>query len=150
MSEDTKIASKIWFKQHSKRFFRFGIVGGIGVVVNMGFYALLYDVVGLYDMLAGAIAIELSIINNFVLNERWTFRDRAVKSWKVWFQRCFAFHLSSGLVAMLAQLLTLYILTRSFHLWDKLAYLIGIILGALANYFICSKLIFRDSKPDPI
>lgn len=128
---------------HIGRFFKFGIVGGIGVLVNIGFYTLLYDLVGIYDLLAGAIAIELSILNNFILNERWTFRDRASRDWKIWVKRCLAFHLSSGLVAMLAQLLTLYILTRFLGIWDKLAYLIGIGLGALANYVICNRLIFK-------
>lgn len=109
----------------------------------MGFYALLYDLVGLYDLIAGAIAIELSILNNFILNERWTFRDRADGGWRTWLKRCLAFHLSSGLVAMFAQLLTLYVLTRYLGIWDKLAYLIGITLGALANYFICNRWIFR-------
>jgi dolichol-phosphate mannosyltransferase len=129
---------------HVKRFFRFGVVGGIGVIVNMGFYALLHDIAGIYDLLAGAIAIELSILNNFILNERWTFRDRALKGAKIWIKRCFAFHLSSGLVAMFAQLLTLYVLTRFLGIWDKAAYLIGIGLGSVANYFICYRWIFKS------
>jgi dolichol-phosphate mannosyltransferase len=133
---------------HIGRFLRFGIVGAVGVVINMGFYTLLYDLVHIYDLIAGAIAIELSILNNFILNDRWTFRDRATKGWKTWFKRCLAFHLSSGLVAMLAQLLTLYVLTRFLGMWDKLAYLIGIGIGALANYIICNHLIFRQKKVD--
>ncbi len=133
---------------HVRRFFRFGIVGGIGVFVNLGFYALLHDVLGVYDLLAGAIAIELSILNNFILNERWTFRDRAVTGFGIWLRRCLAFHLSSGLVAMFAQLLTLYILTRYLGIWDKAAYLLGIGLGAVANYFICYRWIFRVRSKD--
>ncbi len=127
------------------RLFRFGIVGGFGVIVNMGVYAILHDIVGIYDMMAGAIAIELSILNNFVFNDRWTFRDRAHGGLRLWFKKCFAFHLSSGIVAMFAQLLTLFVLTRygGLHDWDKLAYFIGIALGALANYFICNKWIFK-------
>jgi dolichol-phosphate mannosyltransferase len=110
----------------------------------MGFYALLYDVVGIYDLIAGAIAIELSILNNFILNERWTFRDRGHGGFSLWLKRCLAFHLSSGLVAMLAQLLTLFVLTRFAGFWDKLAYFIGIALGSLANYFICHRWIFKE------
>jgi dolichol-phosphate mannosyltransferase len=131
---------------HANRFFRFGIVGALGVLVNMGFYALLHDVAGIYDMIAGAIAIELSILNNFILNERWTFRDRAAHGIGIWLKRCAAFHLSSGLVAMFAQLLTLYVFTRFLGMWDKLAYFIGIAIGALANYFICNRWIFKSKQ----
>jgi len=136
---------------HIRRFYRFGIVGGIGVLVNLGFYAFLYDLIGIYDLIAGAIAIELSIVNNFVLNERWTFRDRAHGGLRTYLKRLLAFHLSSGLVAMLAQLLTLYVLTRFLGVWDKIAYLIGISFGALANYFICNLWIFKkkaDALPE--
>ncbi|TKJ39714.1 hypothetical protein CEE37_10570 [candidate division LCP-89 bacterium B3_LCP] len=131
---------------HANRFFRFGIVGLIGVLVNLGFYTLLHDVVGIYDIIAGAIAIELSILNNFILNDRWTFRDRSTGGRKQWFKRFLAFHLSSGLVAMLAQLLMLFVLTRFMGFWDKLAYAIGIGFGALANYLICNLWIFKASN----
>lgn len=55
---------------------------------------------------------------------------------------------------MVAQLWTLYILRKALNIdaqgnprWkDKMAYLIGIGLGALANYFICNLLIFRHKK----
>lgn len=142
--EKTKSA----ISDHLQRFFRFGIVGGIGVIVNFGLYTLLHDVVGIYDMIAVVIAVELSILNNFILNERWTFRDRAGRNFKVWLQRCLGFHLSSGLVALVVQPTTLFILTRYFDMWDKAALAIGILLGALANYFICTKLIFRTSKTE--
>ena len=56
-------------------FIKFGAVGGSGVIVNLGALALLRSL-GLGDNLASAIAIEISILSNFVLNERWTFRDR--------------------------------------------------------------------------
>lgn len=50
------------------RFVRFGIVGGIGVLVNIGFYAIFHDWLGVYYLLAGAIAIKLATLNNFVLD----------------------------------------------------------------------------------
>lgn len=109
----------------------------------MGVYTFLFDVIHIYDLIAGAVAIELSILNNFILNDIWTFRDRVRGGWSSWLKRCIGFHLSSGIVAMFAQLLTLFVLTRFIGLWDKLAYLIGIALGALANYFICNRWIFK-------
>jgi len=42
---------------------------------------------------------------------------------------------------------TLFVLTHYFHVWDKAAVMIGICLGALANYFVCNYVIFRDKSP---
>jgi len=60
---------------YSHHFIKFGIVGAIGVVVNEGLLILMQST-GMYLLYAGAIAIEVSIASNFVLNDLWTFRDR--------------------------------------------------------------------------
>ncbi len=126
-----------------RRFLRFGVVGFSGIVVNFGFYVILHDWAGIYDLLSLALAIELSILNNFIWNELWTFRDRRRGGISIYLARMAGFHISSGLVAMSVQLLNQYIETRLFAVWDKLALLIGIGLGAVANYFICNRWIFR-------
>lgn len=64
-----------------KRFLKFAVVGGSGVFVNLGIYFLLTRPTGLVESLWGrnlayAISVELSILSNFLLNDRWTFRDR--------------------------------------------------------------------------
>jgi dolichol-phosphate mannosyltransferase len=58
-----------------RRFLKFNVVGVTGVVVNEGLLVLLASS-GVYYLYASAVAIELSIISNFVLNDLWTFRDR--------------------------------------------------------------------------
>jgi dolichol-phosphate mannosyltransferase len=86
------------FKELVIRFFKFGIVGGSGVVVNLGVYVLLTRLLGLGDNLAGkylsyAASVEVSIITNFLLNDFWTFADRRQEvPWRVRFSR---FHLVS-------------------------------------------------------
>jgi dolichol-phosphate mannosyltransferase len=58
-----------------RHFIKFGVVGAIGVVVNEGLL-FLFQSAGVYFLIAGAVAIEISILSNFVLNDLWTFRDR--------------------------------------------------------------------------
>jgi dolichol-phosphate mannosyltransferase len=62
-----------------RRFVRFGLVGGSGVLVDMGTLYLLHDPkrLGLQLVVAKLIAAQLAIVNNFVWNDLWTFRDRA-------------------------------------------------------------------------
>lgn len=78
----------------SPRFLKFCAVGASGVVVNLGCLALLAEVMGMHPNLASAIAIELSIVSNFAINEAWTFRDRRASSSLL--GRALRFHLVSA------------------------------------------------------
>jgi dolichol-phosphate mannosyltransferase len=52
---------------------RFGLVGGVGFVVNVAVYALFVHSVGLDYRAASVVAWLVAVINNFVLNRHWTF-----------------------------------------------------------------------------
>ena len=56
---------------------RFGLVGGVGFVVNVAVYALFVHSVGLDYRAASVVAWLVAVINNFVLNRHWTFDARA-------------------------------------------------------------------------
>ena len=63
----------------SASFLKFCTVGASGVVVNLGMLAILTGL-GMRSSFASALAIFVSIITNFVMNELWTFRDRQTTS----------------------------------------------------------------------
>ena len=71
-------APKVQSRQRSlpRRFAKFAFVGGSGVIVNLGTFYVLAEMWGLPDLSSYTLAIELSIIWNFLLNNVWTFRDR--------------------------------------------------------------------------
>jgi putative flippase GtrA len=60
--------------QYWERFIKFNLVGLSGVVVNEGLLVILGTLV--YYLYASVVAIEVSIVTNFILNDFWTFRDR--------------------------------------------------------------------------
>jgi putative flippase GtrA len=60
----------------SARFQKFLLVGGIGLAVNQGVLFALVAWVGLPVVWASPIAIGLSMLVTFALNERWTWHDR--------------------------------------------------------------------------
>lgn len=65
-----------WIRfERSKTFLRFSAVGTTGVVVNLVSFTKLMNM-GLSKFIASPLAIELSIITNFLLNNFWTFRNR--------------------------------------------------------------------------
>lgn len=55
---------------------KFCIVGGSGVVVNLGIQASLVEGAGAYYLIAAAFGIGASMLSNFTLNKLWTFRDK--------------------------------------------------------------------------
>jgi putative flippase GtrA len=78
----------------SRRFAKFGAVGATGVVVNLATLAVVRRM-GVHTNLASAIAIELSIISNFIINHLWTFGDRRGKDGPSVGQHLLRFHLVS-------------------------------------------------------
>jgi len=55
---------------------RFGLVGGVGFVVNLAVYALFVHSVGVDYRVASVVAWLVAVLNNFVLNRHWTFDAR--------------------------------------------------------------------------
>lgn len=58
----------------TRRFLKFAAVGASGVVVNLASLAL-FQALGVQINLASILAIEISLLSNFLVNFLWTFRD---------------------------------------------------------------------------
>lgn len=126
--------AKLRFRQ-SGEFIKFLAVGFSGVFVNLGLYILLTRKMGIAIELASPVAIELSIISNFLLNHYWTFTGRTTQT--SFFKKLFRFHAVAGVAGVInyAVFLTLFYV---FNVFDILANAIGIGIGALFNYFLNS------------
>lgn len=55
---------------------RFGIVGAVGFIVNLGVYALFVHPIGVDYHVAAVAAWMVAVANNFILNRHWTFEAR--------------------------------------------------------------------------
>lgn len=77
------------------RFLRFCLVGGSGILVNMGvFWALATR--GIHYIVAGMAATVLAIMWNFVLNDAFTWRDQRSLSWRTKADRCARYWVVTG------------------------------------------------------
>ena len=65
---------------HAARLAKYLITGSVGGVVTLGSLILLRTVTDLPLVSAYSLAVELAILNNFLLNEFWTFADATAKS----------------------------------------------------------------------
>jgi dolichol-phosphate mannosyltransferase len=59
------------------RFLQFGLVGASGVVINLFAMTLIIRLLAWHNWRASFLASFFAMINNYVLNNLWTFRDRA-------------------------------------------------------------------------
>ena len=129
------------------RFFKFCLVGGSGVLVNMGLYWLLTRFAGFTPLddaaiggilsgnLAMAISIETSIITNFILNNYFTFADRNRQGFISFLGRLLNFNLIC-LIGGLIQIGVANLLAISLGLYDLIAIPIAILVATLWNYMI--------------
>jgi dolichol-phosphate mannosyltransferase len=118
-----------------KEFIKFAVVGGSGVFVNMGFFFVFTRYAGMRIEFASPIAIEISILSNFFLNNAWTFRRRDARA--TFWGRMLRYHLVTA-VAGLINYLVLLFLANVVGIHDLLANLAGIALGMLINFFLNS------------
>jgi dolichol-phosphate mannosyltransferase len=132
---------------------RFGIVGLSGVVVDMGVLFLLSDpsTLGWGLTRSKLIAAELAIINNFIWNDAWTFKDIASHQTGVRhrLQRFSKFQL----VCLAGLMLNTVLLNLQFNLLGMNRYLANAIAIAIVtgwNFWLNFKLSWRAATPEDI
>ncbi len=125
-----------------RTFAKFCVVGACGVVVNLGIFTLLYRY-GLNKFAASPVAIECSIVSNFLMNNAWTFsgRNRA----DTFLTRAVKFNAVS-LTALAVSYSVFVVLCLLFPAvppqWHQAA---GIVPGTFVNYFLNSGWTFRHT-----
>lgn len=117
----------------SYEFVRFVIIGSIGIVVNMGMYILLTRLLSLAIEPSAVLAIEASILFNFILHNTDMFRSNII-SHKL-YKMLASYHRSVG-VGAVANFGVLVLLVHAFGVYDLAANLVGIIIGIALNYFV--------------
>jgi putative flippase GtrA len=111
----------------------FGIVGAIGLAVQVSLVAVLTRVVRLDVVLATAVAVEATILHNFAWHERWTWADHSAAHAAGVRLRLVRFNL----VALGTLFLNVAITAGLFHLWSlpaELANLVAVLVCSALNY----------------
>jgi dolichol-phosphate mannosyltransferase len=133
-----------------KKIFKFGIVGLTGVVVNQGLLVFLKEVVGLALPIASIIAIQTAILNNFIWNDIWTFKETSQpqKISNRW-HRLLAFEVVSAGGAVInfvvLNLMVLFLATDY-----QIANIIGILLGFIWNFMVNRRFTWVKNRSDPV
>ncbi|RQW06719.1 phospholipid carrier-dependent glycosyltransferase [candidate division KSB1 bacterium] len=113
------------------RFLKFALVGGTGVIVNNGVLWLLAEFTTLPFYLCSFIAIELSILTNFLLNDAWTWRDKREGHL---LSRLYRYNASTAFSSLFINMTVLLFLKEWLGMPYLLANLIGIGCGVVFNF----------------
>ena len=114
------------------RWWRFNLVGAIGMVVQLGVLGLINRWTGGHYLVASAVAIELAVLHNFVWHVHYTWRDRWDGSTAL--SRLLRFHLSNGLVSMMGNLVLMRVLVHELQLPVLVANGIAILCCSVLNF----------------
>jgi dolichol-phosphate mannosyltransferase len=132
-----------------KRFLRFGVVGLSGVFVDFVVFYLLNDpsTLGWGLTRSKALAAQTAIINNFLWNDGWTFKDlaRHQPGWPARLRRFLKFNLIC-LAGLVLNILILNILFNVFGVNRYIANFIAIAMVTLWNFWVNLKLGWRVTQ----
>jgi putative flippase GtrA len=105
---------------------KFVVVGGSGAVLNTAVLYMLYRWLQIPLVAASAVAVELAVVNNYLLNDRWTFAARSPRL------RRFAKFNATSLGGLAVNVLSVWFLAR-IGVHFIVANLAGIAAGFAVN-----------------
>lgn len=123
-------------------FSRFSLVGAIGIAVQLGALELLRRL-GVDYLTATALAVEITILHNYVWHERYTWVDRTRVSPRDWVRRLIGFNLTNGAVSLLGNVVLMRWLVGEAHLPVLPANLLAITGCWVLNFLVSDRVVFR-------
>jgi dolichol-phosphate mannosyltransferase len=122
-----------------RRFAAFSLVGASGVLVQTIMLAGLLRFSGLHYLLATALAVEASVLNNFVWHRRWTWSDRPGSRVAVSLLR---FNATNGAMSLIGNLALMFVLVSLLKLNPYAANLLTIGICSLINFTLADRFVF--------
>jgi putative flippase GtrA len=129
------------------RWGKFSLVGAMGTAVQLLGLAAFNRLMSGHYLYASAAAIELALLHNFVWHVRYTWRDRSDGFTRTGqFAR---FHLSTGLVSMLGNLLLMRLFVEQVRLPLYVSNMAAIICCSMVNFCVGNSWVFPAETPAP-
>ncbi len=127
------------------RWVRFNAVGVVGMGVQLGSLAVLSRWVGGHTLVATAVALELTLLHNFMWHRRYTWRERGAEGDGMWGQLV-RFHVSNGVVSLVGNLTLMWVLAG--HLGVLAANGVAIVCCSVVNFFLGERWAFAVGREE--
>jgi len=128
---------------------KFGVVGGIGSVIDLGGTAVLHGKYHVGPLESKAIAVTAATVFTYVGSRFWTFKDRENQSLRREAVLFIVLNLVGLLIAEVVLGFTTYVLAMRGNLEYNAASVLGTGLGTLWRYYAYKKWVFLAPATEP-
>jgi putative flippase GtrA len=128
------------------RWIKFNLVGAIGIGVQLGILALLMGIFHMNYMPATGLAVETTVLHNFVWHERFTWANRGAGGWRDVCMRLLRFNVTAGTVSIGGNLLLMRLLVGEAGVTAFAANLVSIAVCSLLNFVVSDQWVFSASQ----
>ena len=128
------------------RWLKFSFVGILGTALQLSSLAILNQSCPGHYLLTSSVALELTLLHNFVWHLLYTWRDR--RDAAPWQSQCVRFHCSNGIVSLLGNLCLMRALVRDAHLPVLVANFLSVLSCSIVNFHIGHRWAFRAARPN--
>jgi putative flippase GtrA len=122
-----------------QRWLKFSAVGATGITVQLITLALLLRISGMHYLVATALAVELSVLHNFVWHKKWTWADRTTSNSRTLLLR---FNLTNGALSIIGNLFFMWLFVGCAGMDARFANVLTISICALANFILSDLIVF--------
>jgi putative flippase GtrA len=126
------------------RWWRFNLVGGMGIVVQLAALFLLKSIFHFNYLAATAVAVEAAVVHNFVWHEQFTWADRVQPAWCTSLPRFARFNLTAGGVSIAGNLALMKVMVGLGHINYFAANAIAIALCSGVNFLVSDGWVFDE------
>lgn len=122
------------------RMSRFAVIGGVGALVNVALVALLTSL-GAGYLLAAVVAAEVTIVGNFLLQERFVFADLRGEGKSTW--RRFLQSFTFNNVETALRLPVMALLVETTHIAAALATAVTLLVAFVVRFTFHARIVYR-------
>ena len=127
------------------RWAKFNAVGVVGMGVQLGALAVLNKLWRGHYLVVSAVALEITLLHNFVWHVRYTWRDRRAQDSTL--RQMVRFQLSNGMVSLVGNLVLMRLLVQEARLPVLAANAVAIVCCSVANYCLGDRWAFAAGAP---
>ena len=122
-----------------QRWAKFGAVGATGIIVQALMLVFFLQVVELHYLAATALAVEASVLHNFVWHKKWTWADRPQSCTALMLVR---FNLTSGAMSLFGNIVLMFVFVSQVKISAYAANFITIAICSLINFTLSDRFVF--------
>lgn len=134
--------------RQARRVGAFYAVGALGFGVQIATLATLKGLLGLDYLVATGLAVEVSVLHNFLWHERWTWADRTGADARKVLDRLVRFHVATAIVSIVGNLVFTWLLVTTLDMHYLVANLLAVASTSVLNFLVSDRLVFRQMKEE--